>query len=98
VVRWIFAAVLLVVGIGAFLSDRAQKSEEREDLSKAIKKTAEDVANDIAPRVASQTSAKVTDALNAQYGSAMSGLYQQIGELEGPIASPQGRTGTELYA
>ncbi len=81
-IRWIAAIFLLLMGIGAFFSDRTQKNEDTSKLIDAVTKTAEKTATDV--------SAKVTDVLNNQYGAKLKELYGEIGVMESKIESQSG--------
>jgi hypothetical protein len=52
-------------------------AKDRED---AIEKTSQSVSEKVVPKVAAETSANVTEALNQQYGSVISGLYRELAE------------------
>ena len=61
-IRWIVAAVLLLMGVGAFVSDRVQKSQDINALITAVRETAEKTSTNVSASV----SGKVTDVLNKQ--------------------------------
>lgn len=81
-IRWIVAIVLIAMGIGAFVSDKLQKSEEQKTLSEKIQQTAVDTANNLSPKVAAATASQVTEKLNKDYGVVISDLYKQISALQ----------------
>jgi hypothetical protein len=58
-IRWIVAVVLLLIGVGAFVADTMQKTQERNERDAAVKETAKEVAT--------ETSKQVTTVLTEQY-------------------------------
>jgi hypothetical protein len=95
-IRWLVAIVLIATGAGAFMSDRAQKTEERTERDKAIETTAVRVATNLAPKIAADTSSAVTGALNKDYGTVIGNLYRQISELQTQQQSQSGLTQKQL--
>ena len=85
--NWRIAVLGFGVGLSVltwFQMSRAANNA-RKDQEDAIKTTATKVSEQVAPRVAAETSTKVTEALNRDYGKVISDLYKEIGQLEGRI-------------
>jgi hypothetical protein len=85
--RPFWRVAVLVFGVGLSLLTWFQMSLAAEkaatDQENAIQKTAAEVSNQVAPRVAAETSSKVTESLNRDYGTLISSLYKEIGSLGG---------------
>lgn len=75
--RWIVAIALVVMGVGAFLSDAVQKANDRADRQKAVEDTAK--------RVAKETTENVTEAMGKQYGGLVTSLNAQVGDLKAQL-------------
>jgi len=95
-IRWIVAIVLIAMGMSAFVSDRVQKKEEQRTTSEMINKTAVDTATNLSPKVAAETASQVTEKLNKDYGSVMSGLYSQIASLQAQQENQNGLTRRQM--
>jgi|ERR1700722_1463488 len=94
--RWgVIAFGVTLSGLTFWQQSRAL-TNAKADQEEAIQRTAERVTNDLAPRVAAETSGSVTAVLNQQYGSIMSGLYKEIGKLEGSLQNQSGLRQQEL--
>lgn len=91
VLRWGLAAVVLAIGLAAFIADQLQHDQEQQHLAQEIQQTAASTATStaaklapaVAARVAAQTASQVTKQLNKDYGDVLSGLYKQISDLRG---------------
>jgi hypothetical protein len=79
--RWGVLLFGIILSALTFWQQARATFNAQRDQELAIQKTAEKLSSDIAPRVAAETSGRVTDILNKQYGSVISGLYQQILDL-----------------
>jgi len=80
--RWIVAITLILMGGGAFVSDKVQRTDDQKAIVDHIQQTAVDTATNLAPKVAAQTASQVTGQLNKDYGVVISNLYREIGELQ----------------
>jgi hypothetical protein len=76
---WLFLFGILFAPLSWLQQTRFVKNAAN-DQEKAIERTAQTVSEKVVPKVASETSAKVTDVLNRQYGTVISELYQQLAE------------------
>lgn len=79
---WRIAVLAFGVGLSAltwFQMSRAARNAAIEQ-ENAIERTATKVSEQVAPKVAAETSSRVTETLNRDYGSVIRGLYQEIGE------------------
>ena len=78
---------VLAFGIGLSVLTWLQMSRAAKnaaaDQEHAIQRTATEVSNQVAPRVAAETSSRVTEKLNQDYGTVISSLYKEIGKMEG---------------
>src|SRR5690349_1788099 len=63
-IRWITAATLLLIGVGAFVADAVQKTQERGEREQAVKDTAKEVA--------AETSKQVTKTVSELYSKMIS--------------------------
>ncbi|MGA2457337.1 MAG: hypothetical protein ABSF85_07205 [Terriglobales bacterium] len=96
--RWRWGVIVFGVilsGLTFWQQSRALKNAHR-DQEDAIERTAQKVTKELAPEVAAETSAHVTRVLNREYGSVISDLYKQLGELGGKIQGQSGLREKEL--
>ncbi|MGB2677256.1 MAG: hypothetical protein WAN12_09255 [Candidatus Acidiferrum sp.] len=76
---WLVVFGVLFGALSWWQQSRALRNA-RKDQEEAIQRTVEMVSQKVVPRVAAETSGKVTDILNTQYGAVIGGLYKELGE------------------